>query len=82
MKHQYRVRDSNFLADTLQKVTQITSKIEELCTEDSNPKDLPHSLVPTEVLYSILIAYESMHSALVNRELVIEGQHRANKRIH
>ena len=72
-KRKFRVWDNKLLFQTYQQAIQIKEKIEELCGDDKNPEELPHSAVPTHVLYTVMACYEAMYDKLLEEDLLQAG---------
>ncbi len=77
----FRIWDSSLIADNYSTLVQMQYQIETLIAgnkEDIGPEDLPPSMVPTEVLYSVALCYEMMYDMLVKAELVDTGNAKPN----
>lgn len=82
-KRKFRVRDNATIFKTLQYSVQIASKIEESC-EDKNipPYQMPKSVVPTDVLYDLVVSFEAMYNKLLEEELIQAGFPTSHKLNH
>lgn len=72
-KRKFRVWDNKLLFQTYQQSIQIKEKIEQICGDDKNPEDLPHSAIPTDVLYTVMACYEAMYDKLLEEDLLQAG---------
>lgn len=73
-KRRFRVRDSIFLLNTWQKAIQISDTIETKCAEmETTPYRLPTSVIPTDILYDLVIGYTEMYDKLIEEELAQAG---------
>lgn len=62
---------------------QIRKNIEEIAiTSDANIETLPHSLVPTHLLYNLVSCYEILYSAATNYELIKSRNFLKNTETH
>ena len=78
----FKIWDSSALADAEKVCLQIKEKIETL-SEDSKTEieNLPHSLVPSAVLYDMAICFDAAYNMLLERDLVLTGNLKSsNKR--
>ena len=70
----FRSYDQKIIYNVLQKALQIKGKIEEQAYEtQTNPADLPQSLLPTDVLYDICSCLTAMYEKLEAKELIDSG---------
>lgn len=66
--------------DAVKHCIQIRENIENLAIERyTHIKDLPASLVPTDLLYNIVSCYEQLYSVAMEQELVKTGNLRTDK---
>lgn len=77
-KRKFRLWDSNSLFQGYERATQICAKIEESCKNDANPEDLPMSLVPTDILYDLMVCYHAMYNKLLDESLIQNGYPKTN----
>lgn len=71
------------LADSAKLSLQLSQKIEEICEANkAAPHELPDSLVPTDKLYMMALAYTAAYEALVEYELVKTGNIKQTKNTH
>lgn len=83
MSKKFRVWDSLALADSAKLSLQLSQKIEEICEDNkAAPHELPDSLVPTDKLYMLALAYTAAYEALVEYELVKTGNIKQTKSTH
>ena len=75
MKQKLRVWDSKLLADVYVKVAQLRASIEHIGAQinESDLSNLPGSMIPTELLYQITIAYEFLYDKLLDLDLLDSG---------
>lgn len=81
-KRKFRMWDSKTLFQVYDLVSQIKFKIEERCSEETNPQDLPMSIVPTDMLYDIAACYEAMYMKLLDEELLVAGYPKSTNKTH
>ena len=81
-KRKFRVWDNKLIFTTLQKVIQISGKIEEKCTNEISPDMLPMSMVPTDILYDITACFEAIYDKLLEEELVTAGYQKSTQSLH
>jgi hypothetical protein len=77
-KRKFRVWDNITLFQALEQTNQLITKIEELCGDDTGPKDLPMSMIPTDILYNIAVCYEAMYDKLLDEDLLVAGYPKSN----
>jgi hypothetical protein len=71
--------DQTVIFNSLEKITQIRYAIEESCNKNNvNPKDMPLSVLPTDILYDICSCYEAMHYKLLKYDLLNAGHPKPN----
>ncbi len=74
MSKGFRIWNSDTINDSMQHVIQLKELIEEVCIKEQvNPIDLPHSVVPTVMLYDIAACYDAMYEMLLKHDLVKAG---------
>lgn len=81
----FRVWDSNLIYSVLTDTEQIRAQIEGICKEkEIHPDEIPHSLVPTELLYNITACFVAMVDRLETEDLIQSGNSKPNKinRVH
>jgi hypothetical protein len=84
-KIKVRVWDSKLLNDTFVTTTQIKAHIETLIQQVmTNPlAELPHSMVPTQTLYEIVLCNDLMYNLLLDKELIETGNKKTDRtKIH
>jgi hypothetical protein len=72
-KRKFRIWDSNSIFQGYERAIQIAARIEETCSQNNSPQDLPMSLVPTDVLYDLMICYHAMYNKLLDESLIQNG---------
>lgn len=83
MSKQFRTWDSVALADAAGLGLQIKEKIETICvTNETIPENLPDSLIPTDKLYILAVAYLAAYDKLIEYELVKTGNIKSTKSTH
>ena len=83
MSKQFRSWDSAALSEAAKLGIQLTHKIEEISTiNDLVPSDLPDSLIPTEKLYLLAMAYNAAYEKLIEYDLVKTGNIKQTKNTH
>jgi hypothetical protein len=75
MTKKIRLWDNQLLSDTYVKATQIHFHIEQLIAHLPGKLlgELPHSMVPTDVLYELVMCNEFMYELLIDKELLEAG---------
>lgn len=74
--------EQTLIYSTLEKAMQVKLGIHDMCfTNKTNPKDLPPSIVPTEVLYDICSCYEALFEKLLKNDLLSAGYPKSNPTI-
>lgn len=81
-QRRFRVWDNRLLYETLKKVTQITYTVDAKCGDSITPKDLPVSLVPTDILYDICVCFDTLYQKLLTEELIMLGHPSQTKTMH
>lgn len=82
-KQQFRTWDSAALAEAAKLGLQLNKKIEEICVETgTSPADLPASLIPTDKLYLLAMAYNAAYDKLIEYDLVKTGNIKQTKNTH
>ena len=78
--HKFRLWDSDELYKNLKTATQIKTKIQEIAVETKTSiHDIPQSLVPTSILYDLIVCYEAMYNKLLDSDLIRIGNSKTNK---
>lgn len=79
-----RAYDSKVLADTFALAAQIESNIDGMLAEGKNAKaeDLPTSILPTQLLYNIVICYGIMYNLMTESHLIKDGHTKPSTTIH
>lgn len=78
-------QDQYPIKDTLEKVLQLRQGILEVFKNTDTARtleDLPHSMVPTRLLFDIAICYEVMYEKLIEDGLMKTGNHKADRNLH
>lgn len=82
-KQQFRTWDSTALAEAAKLGLQLKQKIEEICVDTgTDPSDLPDSLMPTDKLYLLALAYTAAYDKLIEYDLVKTGNIKQTKNTH
>jgi hypothetical protein len=71
-KRKFRIWDSKAIFQSLERVIQLQTKIEEKL-EGNEIEDLPMSMIPTHIIYELAVCYEAMYDKLVDEQLIAEG---------
>jgi hypothetical protein len=83
MTEKLRVLESSFLGTNYTSAEQILATISQTIEVAQIPLNgLPHSVVPTELLYHIALGYTLMYNKLMDTELLSDGQHKQHKTIN
>lgn len=83
MPSKFNSVDNKTLARTYEKVVQLATCIEDKCAiEQMPPHELPHSVLPTNVLFDIATCFESMYHKLLEYELLVAGYPKSTNTIH
>lgn len=76
----FRVWDSDLIYSVLTDTEQIRNQIEAICVEKQvHPDGLPHSLVPTDLLYNITACFVAMVDRLEAEDLIQSGNKKPSK---
>lgn len=79
----FRSADNVTLLNAMQRVVQIRETIEATCVSESKaPQDLDKSLIPTELLFNLVVCFESMFYKLEHYELLDAGYPKSTKTAH
>lgn len=82
-KQQFRTWDSAALAEAAKLGLQLKQKIEEISIANgSHPSELPDSLIPTDKLYLLAMAYNAAYDKLIEYDLVKTGNIKQTKNTH
>jgi hypothetical protein len=83
-KRKLRITSSREIHDSLELAVQFQNKIEEACVQyNVMPYDLPNSVLPTNVLYDIVIGYSEMYKKLLEEELIYSSSnYKINAQTH
>lgn len=74
MTDKFNIWDSITLQDTVKHAIQIRGKIAQICTQHNVvPSQLPPSMVPTDYLFDIVIAFEALYNKLLEHNLAKTG---------
>lgn len=80
MTKPFRIWDSIALQEVAKNAIQIKSKITQICIEhNATPQQLPHSLVPTDHLYDLAVAYEALYQKVLDYDLAKTGNLKTNR---
>lgn len=78
-----RIWDDALINAALRHCLQIKENIEHLVdTTQTQPHELPPSLVPTDVLYNLTNCYQMIYSILLKRDLTETGNTNIPKNFH
>lgn len=79
----FRVWDSKLLEEIARLSLQLKHKIEEIAVQNkATPEELPDSLLPTERLYMLVLAYTAAYDRLVEYDLLHSGNPKQTKNTH
>lgn len=81
-QRKFRVWDNSLLYTTMQKVAQIVDAVDQKCTNQLTPDQLPQSIVPTDVLYGVCACYLAMYNKLETEELLQSGYPKGKPVMH
>jgi hypothetical protein len=81
-KRKFRLWDSNSIFQGYERVIQIAARIEDACSQNVQPENLPMSLVPTDVLYDIAVCYHAMYNKLLDESLIQNGYPKTTTKKH
>jgi hypothetical protein len=82
-QRKFRFWDNKTLFQNLERTLQFKEKIEELALEqEKNVTELPDSVVPTYVLYELVLCYEAMYDKLIEEELLTHGYPKSTTNQH
>lgn len=77
-----KILDSAYLTRAYTTSQQMKSKIAEIIlANESSLEELPHSMVPSELLFNIVVAYIDVYNKLLEHDLVSTGNHKEHKTI-
>ena len=78
-----RIWDSKLLADTHSVSLQIQTHIENMEQQlaNINIEEFPHSMVPTQTLYNLVICYNLAYNLLLDNELLKSGNNKQEIRM-
>jgi hypothetical protein len=69
-----RIWEDTLLSTAVKHCLQLKENIEELAQETlTQPHDMPHSLVPTDILYNIANSYSILYEILLQEDLKQTG---------
>jgi hypothetical protein len=75
--------DSIHIHETIKHGIQFRTKLEQLCIENSkNLEELPDSLVPSNILYMLVVSNEAMYQKLLERDLIETLNPKQNNNLH
>lgn len=79
----FRLWDSAALAEAAKLGIQLKQKIEEISIDTgSMPSDLPDSLIPTDKLYMLALAYTAAYDKLIEYDLLKTGNIKHTNNTH
>lgn len=79
----FRIWDSVTLAEAAKLSLQLRDKIDEICINSSKmPEELPNSIIDTDKLYLLSLAYTAAYDKLVEYDLVKTGNIKSTKNTH
>jgi hypothetical protein len=82
-KQRFRTWDSAALAEAAKLGLQLSKKIEEISIDNGiSPSELPDSLMPTDKLYLLAMAYNAAYEKLIEYDLVKSGNIKQTKNTH
>jgi hypothetical protein len=83
MSKKFRVWDSFQLNESIKYSIQFKTKLEELCISNKKSlEDIPDSIVPSSILYMIVISNEIMYKKLLEQDLIQVSNPTNNLNIH
>jgi hypothetical protein len=84
MQKPFRIWDSKQLSDTFVIAKQLKQQIEMLYLNlDTNSlKELPHSMIPSENLYEIVLGYTQLFDAVLDNDLLKSGNKKHSSSFH
>lgn len=83
MSKKFRIWDSIQLHETVKNCTQLRFKLEQICIENEKElAELPDSLIPSELLYMIVVSNEAMYNKLLEQDLIKTLNPTTNTSIH
>ena len=83
MSERFRVWDSIKLHETIKYSIQFRAKLEQLCIDNKiELNNLPDSLVPSALLYMLVISNEAMYNKLLEQDLIKTLNPKQNLNIH
>lgn len=83
MSKKFRIWDSIQLHETVKNCTQLRFKLEQICIENQKQlAELPDSLIPSELLYMIVVSNEAMYNKLLEQDLIKTLNPTTNTSIH
>lgn len=79
----FRIWDSLHIHDTVNHGIQLRTKLEQLCAESNKTlEELPDSLIPSNLLYMLVVSNEAMYNKLLERDLIETLNPKQNLNIH
>ena len=84
MSDKFRAYDSKLLTDTFNDLSAMQTKIESLAKDsEADISALPPSVIPSELLYRVIITYSVMYDALLKTHITkAGGVSRASNYLH
>jgi len=83
MSERFRIWDSIQLHETIKYSIQFRAKLEQLCVDNKTElNNLPDSLVPSALLYMLVISNEAMYNKLLEQDLIKTLNPKQNLNIH
>ena len=83
MSEKFRAWDSIALSEAAKLGVEVCQRVEELCKGNQiTPDELPSSLIPTDKLYLLALAYTNAYEKLIEYDLLRTGNIKSTKNIH
>jgi hypothetical protein len=78
-----RIWEDSLVGAALKHCVQIQENIEHLAdTSETQPYEMPGSLVPTDVLYNLATCYQLLYGILLKQDLIETGNTKIPKNFH
>ena len=78
-----RIWEDSLVNAALKHSLQIKENIEHLAdTSETQPHEMPQSLVPTDILYNLVDCYSMLYSILLKQDLIETGNTKVPKNFH
>jgi hypothetical protein len=83
MSNTFKTNESVWLTNTYAIAEQFYASIVELCSEAGvEPKNLPPSVISTDSLFNLAVAFKTIFDELQHRDLINIGAIKENRNIH